>query len=234
MTFPFFYSDKLGPDSQTEHLDENAAKHIHQVLRMKKGDKINLTNGRGILATAAIEEQHKKECIVALTDIAHVPVYPHTTEVAISLVKNAARFEWFLEKATEMGVSSIVPLVCERTERAHFRRDRMHNIMISAMLQSRQTWLPELSDPIPFAQWISSPSPPARCIAHCLPDQKRHFREMASGNKDIAIAIGPEGDFTDNEISRALENKCIPVSLGETRLRTETAGLVAATLMRIQ
>jgi 16S rRNA (uracil1498-N3)-methyltransferase len=234
MALPFFYSYKLGPDSDIEHLDENTAKHILQVLRMKKGDKINLTNGRGILATAAIEEQHKKECIVALTDMTHIPVYPHTAEVAISLVKNVARFEWFLEKATEMGISSIVPLVCERTERTHFRRDRMQNIMISAMLQSRQVWLPELSDPVSFTQWVSSPSLLARCIAHCLPDQKKHFTEMTSANKDIAIAIGPEGDFTDNEISRALENKCIPVSLGETRLRTETAGLVAAALMRIQ
>ena len=102
------------------------------------------------------------------------------------------------------------------------------------MLQSRQTWLPGLSDPVPFTQWVSSPSSLVRCIAHCLPDQKKHFREMASASKDITIAIGPEGDFTDNEISRALDNKCIPVSLGETRLRTETAGLAATALMRIQ
>ena len=234
MTFPFFYLDTLAPDNHIEHLDENAAKHIHQVLRMKRGDKINITNGRGMLATAAIGEQRKKECIVTLTDIMQVPAHPHTAEVAISLVKNAARFEWFLEKATEMGISSVVPLVCERTERAHFRRDRMHNIMVSAMLQSRQTWLPGLSDPVPFTQWVSSPSSLVRCIAHCLPDQKKHFREMASASKDITIAIGPEGDFTDNEISRALDNKCIPVSLGETRLRTETAGLAATALMRIQ
>lgn len=234
MTFPFFYSNKLDPDSHIEHLDENAAKHIHQVLRMRKGDKINLTNGRGMLATATIDEQHKKECIVRLTDIVQVPASPHAAEVAISLVKNAARFEWFLEKATEMGVSSVVPLICERTERAHFRRERMQNIIVSAMLQSRQTWLPELSEPVPFTQWVSAPSHLTRCIAHCLPDQKKHFREMASVCKDLSIAIGPEGDFTDNEISRALENRCTPVSLGETRLRTETAGLVAAALMRIQ
>ena len=234
MTFPFFFSDKLDPDSHIEHLDENAAKHIQQVLRMKKGDKINLTNGKGILATAIIDEQHKKECIVTFTDIVQVPASPHAAEGAISLVKNAARFEWFLEKATEMGISSVVPLICERTERAHFRRERMHNIMVSAMLQSRQTWLPELSGPVSFTQWVSAPSHLTRCIAHCLPDQKMHFREMASAGKDIAIAIGPEGDFTDNEISRALENRCTPVSLGETRLRTETAGLVAAALMRNQ
>ncbi|MBN8859436.1 MAG: 16S rRNA (uracil(1498)-N(3))-methyltransferase [Sphingobacteriales bacterium] len=234
MTFPFFYSDTPGPDNHIEHLDENAAKHIYQVLRMKKGDKINITNGRGMLATATIGEQRKKECIATLTDIVQVPAHPHAAEVAISLVKNAARFEWFLEKATEIGISSVVPLVCERTERVHFRKDRMHNIMVSAMLQSRQAWLPELSDPVPFAQWVSSPSLLVRCIAHCLQDQKKHFREMTSANKDIAIAIGPEGDFTDNEISRALDNKCTPVTLGETRLRTETAGLVAAALMRIQ
>lgn len=234
MSFPFFYSAIIDPDQRIQQLDENAAKHINQVLRMKKGDKIYLTNGKGILATGAIEEQLKKGCTVLVTDCVIEPASLHRTTIAISLVKNTARFEWFLEKATEMGISSVVPLICGRTERIHFRRERMQSIMISAMLQSRQAWLPALSDPLPFTQWISSPATGVRFIAHCLPDEKKHFREMAHADTDLAIAIGPEGDFTDEEINLALSNNCVPVSLGQTRLRTETAGLVAAALMSIR
>lgn len=234
MTFPFFYSDTIVPEKPIQHLDENAAKHINQVLRMKKGDILHLTNGRGVLATATIEEQLKKECTIILTDYFQSPVKQYHTAIAISLIKNVARFEWFLEKATEMGISTVVPLICDRTERLHFRQERMQNIMISALLQSRQTWLPVLSDPIPFAQWVLTPSADIRCIAHCLPDEKKHFREISSSNTAISIAIGPEGDFTDNEINLALNSNCIPVSLGQTRLRTETAGLAAAALMTIR
>lgn len=234
MAFPYFYSDTIEPGNHIQHLDENAAKHINQVLRMKKGDKINLTNGRGALATAIIEGQGKKECTVVITEFTQTSANPHHTAIAISLIKNVARFEWFLEKATEMGISSVVPLICDRTERIHFRKERMQNIMVSALLQSRQTWLPALADPISFAQWVSSPSASTCCIAHCLPDAKKYFREITSSNTDLSIAIGPEGDFTDDEISLALENNFVPVSLGQTRLRTETAGLVAAALMTIR
>lgn len=234
MVYPYFYSDTIEPDRHFQQLDENTARHVIQVLRMHKGDKIILTNGRGALATATIEEQRKKECTVTLSDFIQVPANLHQTIIAISLIKNVARFEWFLEKATEMGISSVVPLICERTERIHFRKERMQNIIISAMLQSRQTWLPALADPIPFAKWVTPPSAGFRYIAHCLPDEKKHFREISSANSNLSIAIGPEGDFTDNEISLALNNNFIPVSLGQTRLRTETAGLVATALMTIR
>ena len=155
--------------------------------------------------------------------------------IAISLLKNTNRFEWFLEKATEIGVSEIIPLICERTEKQKFRYDRMKGICISAMLQSQQTWLPILHEPKQFNHLaIEQFGTQQKFIAHC---------NEASGKKNLStfqplnhstILIGPEGDFTKQEIELALQNGFTPVSLGETRLRSETAGVVASVLLSCQ
>jgi 16S rRNA (uracil1498-N3)-methyltransferase len=148
-------------------------------------------------------------------------------------LKNTHRFEWFLEKATEIGVSEIIPLVCERTEKEKFRADRLQGICISAMLQSQQTWLPVLHEPVQFEDlkmWKCENGP--NYIAHCTDTAKQAFpHSHISTSPHSLICIGPEGDFTPKEIELALQHQFIPVSLGETRLRTETAGVVAAALL---
>jgi len=152
--------------------------------------------------------------------------------IAISPVKNNTRFEWFLEKATEIGVTEIIPLICNRTEKTVFKFDRMKSILVSAMLQSQQCWLPVLHEPTKFNSLITSSTQQQKFIAHCIDDAKRSLADL--NNESLSskiILIGPEGDFTADEIDLALQNQFSAVSLGATRLRTETAGIVAATLL---
>lgn len=235
MPLPLFYTENLSPAGTVAALDEATARHINQVLRMKKGDRLFLTNGKGKRSTVTIYEQYKKECRVYMEEGAEdVPVQQPRVIVAISLIKNASRFEWFLEKATETGVTSIIPLICERTESVHFRLERMRNILVSAMLQSRQCWLPELFSPVPFKEWISRADAPHKYIAHCLDAAKGRLTGAAAFEGDKIVCIGPEGDFTPAEIDMALHYRFSPVSLGNTRLRTETAGIAAAVLLRIR
>lgn len=235
MALPYFYHPSLTDVSKTIQLDEATSRHIVQVLRMKEGEQIHLTNGKGLLALCEIINPGKKTCSIAVTEnsfSAHLG--KRKTAIAISPVKNASRFEWFLEKATELGVSEIFPLICTRTEREHFRYDRMNNICISAMLQSQQAWLPLLHEPIPFDAVFSNHDYSNKWIAHCTEQQKDELSSsLFPGIKDALILVGPEGDFTNEEIEKALANNFKPASLGDTRLRTETAGIVAATLLML-
>ncbi len=225
----FFVSDI---SSQQITLDEDTSKHITGVLRMTKGEALTLTDGQGTKATAIIEDDHRKRCTVRISD-RHFEnsVKPHIT-IAISLVKNAARFEWFLEKATEIGVSEIIPLLCERTEKEKFRLDRLQHIITSALLQSQQSRMPVLHQPTAFESVIASTGAADKFIAHCLEWNKQQLAQVA-GNRSSIILIGPEGDFTPAEIEAAIANEYKPVALGNTRLRTETAGMVAAALLRM-
>ena len=211
-------------------LDDETSKHIVQVLRMKKGESLKLTDGKGNLLTAEISNDHKKHCGVKITDSRFTPHDSRKITIAISLLKNSNRFEWFLEKATEIGVSEIIPLICTRTEKEKFRQDRMQNILMSAMLQSQQYWLPLLHQPTLFDEVLQTPVD-QKFIAHCEESNKQSlsFHQRSSTSK--LILIGPEGDFTPEEIEAAYKNNFIPVSLGNTRLRTETAAIVAATVL---
>ncbi len=210
-------------------LDEDTSKHIIGVLRMKIGDSFSLTDGKGNKAKAEIVEENRKKCVVQIlsTEVEEPTI---NVSIAISLIKNASRFEWFLEKATEIGVREIIPLLCDRTEKDKVRFDRMKNILVSAMLQSQQCWMPRLLEPISFQKIIKKKDQEKKFVAHCLPGQKVQLSSLAHHASSI-ILIGPEGDFTENEINVAVENGFQPVALGNTRLRTETAGIVAATLL---
>jgi 16S rRNA (uracil1498-N3)-methyltransferase len=233
MALPFFYVANL--DSKSIILDEDTSKHVVLVLRMKRGEELLLTDGKGKKVIAEIVDDNRKKCVVdVLSTEIDVP-RQRKISVGISIIKNSARFEWFLEKATEIGVSEIFPLICDRTEKEKFRFDRMNNIVVSAMLQSQQTWLPLLHEPIKFDQVLLETGYAHKFIAHCIESDKRSLPGNFSGeeNTSIIILIGPEGDFTTSEITQALEKDYVPVALGETRLRTETAGLVAATLLCI-
>jgi len=232
---PYFYIHAYEKGQPEIVLDEDNSRHIVQVLRMAAGNPLLLTDGKGALLKGMILDAHKKKCIVQVQASDYQPAPEKKTCIAISLLKNASRFEWFLEKATEIGIGRIVPLLCERTEKQHFRQDRMQNILISAMLQSQQAWLPDLGGPTPFAHIVERAEQQQRFIAHCLEEERISLADipLAPGPTPI-ILIGPEGDFSRNEIELALQYKFLPVTLGRTRLRTETAGIVAATLLQIR
>src|SRR5258705_11953025 len=153
---PFFYIEEFNPSQKEIVLDEDTSPHVVQVLRMKEGERLNLTDGKGNLITAEISDAHKKHCAVKVIDSRFTSHLSRKISIAISLLKNANRFEWFLEKATEIGISEIVPLICERTEKQKFRYDRMKGICVSAMLQSQQCWLPELHEPVKYIEYLKS------------------------------------------------------------------------------
>ena len=203
---------------------------------MQKGEQLQVTNGKGQVLTAEIILASKKATEVKILSTDNRQESTKIT-IAISLVKNNARFEWFLEKATEIGVSEIIPLICERTEKQHFRYDRMKGILKSAMLQSQQAWLPLLHEPVKFTEVVKKALHQYKYIAYCTKEEKKPLsNETFSGKQslelcDKLILIGPEGDFSKNEIEEALKNNFIAVALGSTRLRTETAGVVAAVLL---
>jgi len=233
MALPFFYVEELTTNTAQCVLSEETSKHVVQVLRMQIGEQLQLTDGKGNLFTSAIIDDNRKRCQVKIEAIQQQPVPKKQISIAISLVKNNTRFEWFLEKATEIGVTEIIPLICERTEKQSFRHDRMKGILVSAMLQSQQCWLPNLHEATKFTELIKRSAHQQKLIAHCEEDNKQPINQYINQSTNQLICIGPEGDFSKEEIALALKNNFIPVALGETRLRTETAGIVAATLLYV-
>lgn len=230
MQLPFFFEENL-PGEETFVLSEETSKHIVQVLRMHEDEKLLITNGKGQVLTTRLVKANKKNAEVQIIRKTVSPKIIPQISVGISFIKNTNRFEWFLEKAAEIGVASIIPIICERTEKSHYRYDRMKNILVSAMLQSRQAWLPALHQPINFKMIIEDNRYENRYIAHCIDDEKNHLSREVTSGRDQIVLIGPEGDFTREEVGAALKNNYIPVSIGETRLRTEAAGIVAAVLL---
>ncbi|MBV9960785.1 MAG: 16S rRNA (uracil(1498)-N(3))-methyltransferase [Parafilimonas sp.] len=229
MNLPYFYEENI--QQPTYILSEETSKHCVQVLRMKEGEQLQLTNGKGNLFTATIIDPNKKYCSVKINSTTNFTLQITNTFIAISLLKNPSRFEWFLEKATEIGVKEIIPIVCDHTEKENFRFARMNNILISAMLQSQQTWLPILHQPKKFKDFIIEEFGGIKLIAHCVEEEKKSIADLHISNHNKLILIGPEGDFSKQEIELALQKNFIPVTLGNTRLRTETAAIVAAALL---
>jgi 16S rRNA (uracil1498-N3)-methyltransferase len=231
MALPYFFMSSFEKDRMEIDLDEDNSRHIVQVLRMAAGQSIRLTDGKGTLLTAVITAAHKKKCRANIQSATTLPPPERQVSVAISPLKNASRFEWFLEKATEIGVTGIIPLISDRTERQHLRPDRLRNILVSALVQSQQAWLPTLRPPTPFAQLMDEPGFARRLIAWLGDPQTAVYPRADS--RSTLILIGPEGDFTAEEAASALARQYLPVTLGKNRLRTETAGVVAATLLCI-
>jgi 16S rRNA (uracil1498-N3)-methyltransferase len=233
MPLPYFYKKDLIASAAEVVLDETTSKHIVQVLRMQNGEQLQLTNGIGYLFTAEISDNNRKRCAVSIIQESKIANQKNKITIAISPIKSNNRFEWFLEKATEIGVSEIVPLICNRTEKNSFKFERINSILISAMLQSQQCWLPVLTEPIKFENFVKRQFDNCtKYIAHCLYDEsKLALHDQINKATNQIILIGPEGDFTAEEIELALQNDFNAVALGNTRLRTETAGIVAATLL---
>lgn len=230
MAAPYFYEPLISSNHTSFELSEESSKHAVQVLRMEAGETIQLTNGQGGLFTATITLAHKKHCQVSVATATQIPMPEKQHAIAVSPLKNNSRIEWFLEKATELGIHRIIPLICQRTEKQVVKQERWQQILIAAMLQSQQAWLPTLDAPTKFADTIQASYTGNKLIAHCLPNEKKPLNVFAAENS--LILIGPEGDFTESEIELALSAGFQPVSLGSTRLRTETAALTAAVVLQ--
>lgn len=237
MSLPLFYIQTAEISQGHFRLSEDTSRHVVSVLRMKEGEKLQLTDGAGNVYLAVLEQAHKKYATASVESVSHTPRTSRELTVAVSLLKNAARFEWFLEKATELGITRIVPLLCSRTEKQHYKEERSRSILISAMMQSGQSWLPELTDPQKFDVFIGQFQSSYRgslFIGHCIDSEKRSLAtELLTASHNRTVLVGPEGDFTSAEIALALSAGAIPVSLGDTRLRAETAALSAATLLAL-
>lgn len=207
--------------------------HCIKVLRMRVGETIHLTDGKGNLYEGQILAQDTKSCPIMLTGVK--PDYgkrPFRLHLAVAPTKNIARFEWFLEKATEIGIDEITPLICEHSERAQIRVDRMQKIIVSAVKQSLKTYLPVLHEPMKFDDFIKLNHPPLKFVAYVEEHQPMHLK-VAYQNGDCTVLIGPEGDFSRKEMDNAIQNGFTSVSLGPSRLRTETAAIVACHIINI-
>jgi len=225
-----FYS----PDIElTNALSEDESKHAVKVLRLKVGDKLEVLDGKGNSYIAVITEANAKKCAVSIESKQIHQESPYYLEIIISPTKNSDRMEWFIEKAIEIGVSKISFVLTERSERKKIRLDRFEKIAVSAMKQSKHYHLTELSELTSFDSIVNSNFDGDRFIAHCLEDNKQHLKDVAKTKSNCQILIGPEGDFTTDEIDLALSKKFKAVSLGESRLRTETAGIYACTALSI-
>lgn len=231
MDIPFFYEASLPATSDLFTLSEESSKHCSVVLRMQAGESVALTNGEGLSCTGRIVTADKRKTVVQLSNHQQIDRVLPQNSIAISFVKNAARMEWFLEKATEIGIAAFYPLIAERTERTHFKKERWEHILISAMLQSKQVFKPVLHDPIEYKTLIQQPFEGHLLMAHCEEGPKQLIQSIDK-NKAALLLIGPEGDFSPTEISMAEKAGATMISLGQTRLRTETAGLAAAVLLQ--
>jgi 16S rRNA (uracil1498-N3)-methyltransferase len=222
-----FYAPEIAGNNYT--LDENESKHIIRVLRMKKGTAVRLIDGKGNLYDGVIDNPDQKKCTVTITGIIKdFEKRNYRLHIAISPLKNPERFEWFVEKSVEVGVDEITPLICHNSEKQGIKPERINNIIISAMKQSLKANRTILNPPVKFDDFIKTAGNGIRMIAHCSDSTGRiKISDACSRDENAIILIGPEGDFTADEISRASENGFAGVHLGNSRLRTETAGVAA-------
>jgi 16S rRNA (uracil1498-N3)-methyltransferase len=221
-----FYTPELS--GKTYILDETESKHCVRVLRLEKGDEITLVDGRGGFFTAEITDPNPKRCAVNVTKSElNFGLRNFQVHVAIAPTKNMDRIEWFLEKTTEIGINRVTPLLCRFSERKEIKHDRLEKVMVSAMKQSLKAYLPKLDELTKFADLIRQPFDGQKFIAHCEEQHRELLRNAVIPGGKYLILIGPEGDFSSEEIEMAIAAGFVPVSLGDSRLRTETAGVVA-------
>lgn len=222
-----FYNPEIKTTHSSFSFDKEESKHIVKVLRKKEGDKIFITNGLGNLFISEIALASEKKCEVKIIEIKTFTPTPYYIHIAVAPTKMNDRIEWFLEKATEIGIQEITPIICDHSERKIYKTDRAEKIIQSALKQSNQYFLPKINEPQSFTSFINQNYEGQKFIAHCEETNKKSLVKEAKRESKILILIGPEGDFSSIEIEKAIKNNFIPVSLGNTRLRTETAALVA-------
>ena len=222
-----FYNPDINETTTQFSFEKEESKHIVKVLRKSVGDILHITNGKGWLFTAEITIPNINKCIANIVAKTLQPKRQYHLHLAVSPTKMNDRYEWFLEKATEIGIDSITPIICDHSERKIIKPERFDKILQSAMKQSLSCYIPILNEAINFKDFIKQDFKGDLYIAHCDDTDRKSLKQQLKPNKTITILIGPEGDFSTNEIQLALKNKFIPVTLGETRLRTETAAIVA-------
>lgn len=222
-----FYNPNISENDTSFSFDKDESRHIAKVLRKTIGDTLHITNGNGWLFTGEISIADQKHCTVSITSKILQPKRNYNLHLAVAPTKMNDRYEWFLEKATEMGVETITPIICDHSERKVVKTERFEKIIQSAMKQSLQCYLPKLNAPIAFKDFINQDFTDQIFIAHCEETDKKSLKSQLELASDCIILIGPEGDFSVKEIEMALQHHFIPVTLGETRLRTETAAIAA-------
>lgn len=229
-----FFTPDLNPSLENFILSEEESKHAIRVLRMDTGDRLHLIDGRGGLYEAQIIDPHPKRTVLTILTVEEEFQRPkYHLHIAVGPTKNIDRIEWFLEKATEVGIQEITPVICEHSERKEVKLDRLNKVVVAAMKQSLKAYLPKLNPAVSFKQFLREiPTEGVqKAIAHCVDAEKKHLNQVLEPAQHYIILIGPEGDFSEEEIDLALQMGFHPISLGEARLRTETAAL--ATCMEV-
>jgi 16S rRNA (uracil1498-N3)-methyltransferase len=222
-----FYNPNIDETTETFSFDKEESKHIIKVLRKKDSDILLVTNGLGYLFETEITLASDSKCTVKVLSFEKKPASKFHLHLAVAPTKINDRYEWFLEKATEIGVSEITPIICDRSERKVIKNDRFDKIILTAMKQSNELYLPKLNEAITFKEFLKRENEGLQLIAHCEETDKKTLKSVLKPNESVTLLIGPEGDFSEKEIALAIDKQFIPVSLGNTRLRTETAAIVA-------
>ncbi|MDR2562328.1 MAG: 16S rRNA (uracil(1498)-N(3))-methyltransferase [Prevotellaceae bacterium] len=229
MKAPLFYSEAITDDVCVLSSDES--RHCVRVMRLQKGERVRLFSGDGFLYLAELAEADPRVTILRILERNEVRRPLRRLYLAVAPTKNFDRYEWFVEKAVEIGVSSITTLICTRSERRSSKVERLERIIVSAMKQSGNLLKPALYGDISFDDFMARPFDGLKCVAHCEEHNKSSFSQLAISSYDILLMIGPEGDFTIDEISKAADSGFIPVSLGGSILRTETAAVYACAVV---
>ena len=221
-----FYTPEISSHIYT--LEEQESKHCIRVLRLKKGDTVHLTDGKGNMFESRIIQDNPKKCIVEVTDVRkEVGKRDFHLHIAVAPTKNIARTEWFAEKATEIGIEEITTVICDHSERKVVKTGRLNNVITAAVKQSLKAYHPKLNNTVKFKDFIKEEFNGQKFIAYISEKYNDTLKELYTPGSDVTILIGPEGDFSEREVEMAIENGFKPISLGESRLRTETAALVA-------
>ncbi|NER11571.1 16S rRNA (uracil1498-N3)-methyltransferase [Muriicola jejuensis] len=228
-----FYNPEISEETKEFDLGPEESKHLQKVLRKKEGDTFHITNGKGWLFEARLEKISPKSirAMVLSSEKRHRKM--HSLHMAVAPTKSNDRFEWFLEKATEIGIDEITPIICKRSERKTLKIERLQKVIQEAMKQSLRTYLPVLHPPVSLEEFLQTPHPSLRFIAHCHEEEKMELKRRIAPDKRITVLVGPEGDFTEEEVDMAYDKGFLPVSLGESRLRTETAAIYACTAVAV-
>ncbi len=224
-----FYNSELEKTTKNFTFDSGESKHIVKVLRRNVGDQLYITNGRGLFFTANITVADIKKCSVEIIKVKKEYPKKHWLHMVVAPTKMNDRYEWFLEKATEIGVHEITPIICSRSERKVVKLERFNKVVQAAMKQSVQAYLPKVNEPMALDDFLEVPNTGILLIAHCENSERSELKRRIAPDNPITILIGPEGDFTTSEIKKARKQGYVPVSMGDTRLRTETAAIVACT-----
>jgi 16S rRNA (uracil1498-N3)-methyltransferase len=215
-------------------LDETESKHAVRVLRLSVGNEVQLIDGKGGFYEAEIVDANPKKCRLKINkSIQEFGKKNFKLHIAVAPTKNIDRFEWFLEKATEIGIDEITPLLSDHSERKNIKPERLEKILVSAMKQSVKAYLPILNEMVSFKDFVESCATQNRFIAHCYESEKPHLKNTVKQNQDVVILIGPEGDFSPEEVEFANEKGFTEISLGTARLRTETAAVVACHIVNL-